>query len=168
MSLTTVLNSILERTLRDQPGSDPDIIFVRNYPLLIQSSSLNGTVNPKPAIISVSPSVLRGWISNSDLLKNFEDLRTVAAKGIAPSDTPRSWSQIDQFVEVKKHRAKLSADFLGECYSRLGLTNITLGMLLNISRVLSDFLAGSQSNQTTGEVASGQDAVDNGTLPFLP
>ena len=60
----TILNLILERTLRDQPGSEPDIIFVKNDPVLIRSSLLDGAVNLKPGIISVSPNVLRGWIPN--------------------------------------------------------------------------------------------------------
>ena len=39
-----ILNLILERTLRDQPGSAPDIIFVKNDPVLIRSSLMEQSV----------------------------------------------------------------------------------------------------------------------------
>ena len=166
----TILNLILERTLRDQSGSDPDNIFVKNDPVLIRSSLFDGAVNLKPGIISVSPNVLRGWIPNGGALK-FEDLRASVIKGITPFDSPRSWSQIDQFVELKKHRAKLNTDFLGKRYSRLGLTNITQGILLNMFLILSNFTAGSQSDETESSdngATSSRDAASNGTLPFSP
>ena len=126
-SLTTALNLILAWTLRDEPDSDPDIIFVTNYPTVIRSSLLRGAAKRKPDIICLPLRVLRGWISSDYKDLRFDGLRMLVNKGIIPSDSTRSWSDIDQFVEVQEQPAKLKMDFLGQQYSRQDLTNIILG-----------------------------------------
>jgi len=127
-SLTTVLNLILAWTLRrDESDSDPDIMFVTNYPTVIRSSLLRGAAKRKPDIICVPLRVLRGWIPPDYKDLRFDDLRMLVNKGIIPSDSTRSWSDIDQFVEVQEQPAKRKMDFLGQQYSRKNLTKISLG-----------------------------------------
>lgn len=126
-ALTTVLNLILAWTVRDEPNNDPDIIFVTNYPTVVRSSLLRRSAKRKPDIVCVPLRVLREWMSSDYDELRFEDLIVLLAQGNIPFDPTRSWCDIDQFVEVEKHLAKLNTDFLNHQYSRQDLTNIVLG-----------------------------------------
>jgi len=99
-------------------------------------------------ISSAFPSrVLREWISSDYDELCFEDLIVLLAQGNIPFDPTRSWCDIDQFVEVEKHLAKLNTDFLNHQYSRQDLTNIVLGKNTPRLKCISCRLISSQDHK---------------------
>jgi len=175
--LVTVLNLILAWTVH-QHDRDPDIIFVPNDALLIDSSGLQGATKQKPDIISVPLHVFRRWIAPEYHEKGFEELRILLTRrDLRLSQVQRSWSDVVQFMEVNRQQATLNANFLDRKYSRLDLTKITVGTLCALACMLTlytaNFFIGPQSTQATstdngptGEARGSRGSISN-SIRFL-
>jgi len=136
-TLVTVLNLILAWTVQQQ-DRDPNIIFVPNDAILIDSSELQWATNQKPDIISVPLHVFRLWIAPEYHEKGFEELRILLTRrDFRLSQVQRSWSDVVHFMEVNRQQATLNANFLDRKYSRLDLTKITFSTLCALACVLT-------------------------------